>query len=250
MEEKINLLLKLTIPTLVIASLTYELNYFWGMGLSINSTPLEVSDLLRSWVEWGSIFLLASFSYLLIEAFLRRAEKWQSEDQIINSTSNPELIKKLRGAAWKTIKLSAYLTLFIFILLGEEYLTISIAGFFVLGSFVISWVTEKSPIAHNHLLIRLLIFSICFIIYFSIKGFGDGKAILDNKPIINNRIEIKNENYEVIRIFSDWSLYRINSSALGWVHHQSDRIISVKINRDRFIGLLPYIRKQVASSIN
>ena len=247
MEEKISLLLKLTIPTLVIASLTYELNYFWGMGLAINSTPLEVNDLLRSWIEWGSIFLLASLSYLLFETFLKRAENWQSEDQIINSTNNPEFIRKIREYFWRTIKLFAYLTLLIFLLFGENYLVSAMIGFFALGHSIILWITEKSPVDHNRSLIRLLTFSTFFIIYFSIKGFSDGKDVLDNKPTIDSQIEIKNKNYEVIRIFNDWSLFRINLNELGWIHHQSDRTIKVKINRDRFIGVIPYIFKQNSS---
>lgn len=244
MEEKISLLLKLTIPTLVIASLTYELNYFWGMGLSINSTPLEVSDLLRSWIEWGSIFLSASLAYLLLETFLKRAENWRSEDQIINSTNNPELTRKFREYSWRTMKFFAYLTLLIFILFGEDYLMKSIIGFYALGHSFILWVTEKSPVDHNRSLIRLLTFSTFFVIYFSIKGFSDGKAILDNQPAIDSQIEIKNKNYEVIRIFNNWSLLRINLNELGWIHHQSDRTIKVKISRDRFIGVAPYILKK------
>lgn len=241
MEEKVSLLLKLIIPTLVIASLTYELNYFWGMGLAINATPLAVNDLLRSWIEWGSIFLLASLGYLLFETFLKRAENWQSEDQIINSANNPELTKKIRKYFWQVIKIFAYLTLLIFLLFGENYLISAMFGFFALGHTTILWVTEKSPIDHNRPLIRLLTLSIFFIIYFSIKGFSDGKDVLDNKSTIDSQIVINNKNYEVIRIFNDWSLLRINSNELRWVHHQSDRTIAAKIGRNRFIGIAPSI---------
>ena len=123
----------------------------------------------------------------------------------------------------------------------------SIIGFYALGHSFILWVTEKSPVDHNRSLIRLLTFSTIFVIYFSIKGFSDGKAVLDHQPTIDSQIEIKNKKYEVIRIFNDWSLFRINLNELGWIHHQSDRTIKVKINRDRFIGVIPYIFKRNSS---
>lgn len=245
MNEKIQSLLKLTIPTLLVASLAYELTYFWGMGLSLNSTPLGVNDFLRGWMEWGSLFLTVSLIYFFVEIVLRRSENWQSEEQIINSTSNPERIRKFRESPFIAMKWIAYVTLSMFILFGENYLVGSTIGFFAVEAIIIYWLADKSPIANDRFLIRLLVFTVFFVTYFSIKGFNDGKSVLDGNAKNNTVVEIKDEPKEVVRIFNEWTLFRVSPNELGWIYHQSDRLIKVKIDRERFIGVIPFILKKL-----
>jgi len=125
-NNKINITLKiisLALPIGFLCSVIYNYGYFYALDFSINEIPLTLVDYTETTLLWSIPAFLLFLSASVIELILRRLEHGMTEEEIIESTNNPEKTRKFRNAPYKFAK-------WVFIL----YVISSILGYIIYGS--------------------------------------------------------------------------------------------------------------------
>jgi hypothetical protein len=234
-------LAKITLPAIVIFSVIYEAAFFWGLGISINQTPLSASDFLRDWVEWSAYVIPVILIIIIFELTTRKIEGWQTEEQLIQSSSNPEKTRKLRESPYWLYIAIGFLGIFLFVLLGEAFLGIAQVGFLLCITFFLLWVFKGSPFNITKSIYRVMFISLWLSITFLIYGYKKGSDIATTE--VNRSIGQVDllENYpkmDVIRIYDHWTLVKFSLHEMGWLNHQSDRLIRFSVSKEKYKGLL------------
>lgn len=231
-------LLKLGLPVTIIFSLSYEISFFWGLGISINQTPLSLNDFIRGWIEWLPTLIPLIIFLGLYELTIRRIEQWKTEEELINQSSNPKMMRKLRDSPYRFIVFLGILGIIQFILFGEYFLQMAQLGVLVIIIFYTIWVLQGSPINLDKKLFLIIYLTIFVLSLFLVNGYQKGSKVASgNQAEISITIDKNNSTLKTIRIFDQWSLVRINPDQLGWLHHQSDRLIKIPIKKEPFKGI-------------
>lgn len=109
----------ITVAIGFVISVIYDWGYVYAIGIDLMSLPTTISDHLRTGVIWFPYLLAFVFVAFAVEFQFRRVEKGLTEQEIIESSKNPEKLKKFREGPWKLIKWTAPLAVFNYILIGD-----------------------------------------------------------------------------------------------------------------------------------
>lgn len=97
-------------------SVAYDYGYFLTLGMSFSEIPTTVSDHIRGSLTWIPRTLIVIFVVLVFELFNRRVEQGMTEEEIIQSSSKPKLVKIIRESPkYLIIPLALFVPLTIFI---------------------------------------------------------------------------------------------------------------------------------------
>jgi len=102
-----------------VISVIYDWGYVYAIGIDLMSLPTTISDHLRTGVIWFPYLLAFVFVGFAVEFQFRRVERGLTEQEIIESSKNPEKLNKFREGPWKLIKWTAPLAVFNYILIGD-----------------------------------------------------------------------------------------------------------------------------------
>ena len=84
----------------LVLSVAYDYSYFWMFDLSFAELPTSLADHIRSSLAFFPFMVLCIFSIMVLELFTRRIEQGMTEEEIINSSSNPRLTAKFRNSPY------------------------------------------------------------------------------------------------------------------------------------------------------
>jgi hypothetical protein len=237
--EKLLYITKVSTPLVIVLSLTYEMFYFFGMGTSLSNTPLNTSDFLRGWLNWYPYIFGSVTGYIFLELTIRRLELWQTEEQIISSSSNPEALRRKRERPYVFGKYLGILFIFLFAILGEKFLYGFCFGLTILVSYFLGWVLQGSPwsISSSDLKkIFTFLIALIFLAAYSWKKGGDVHKNSETQTVYQVTSEKSTTPQKVIRIFDQWSLVHLNENNYAWVNHQSSTSIQFSADRAKFNG--------------
>lgn len=229
----------LAIPFAVASSLIYEVCYFWGLGIGIARAPLSPSDYLTGWTEWSSVglyFFLGMFVNVIV---FGRIENWKSEEELIANSKNPEKLRKLRNGPAKAFIVFAFALGLIFIVVGEVNLVAFLPFIFLSLLAIVIWLAKGSAFEDQLRTSRIQVL-IGTLIICGINGFSHGTNVLAHANKSQFATIIEGQNKQVIRIFDQWTLVRLNDERFSWVSNQSELKIDFKPDRNRFVGIYCY----------
>jgi len=106
-----------------VISVIYNWGFTQALGLKLMNLPTTISDRYHTAVNCFSQLLVPVFLYFAVEFLIQRLEKGLTEQEIIESSKNPEKTKKFRESPWKLIKWIFLFAFFSYILLGDIYLS-------------------------------------------------------------------------------------------------------------------------------
>lgn len=99
--QAISLLLSMSF----VCSVLYNYSYFYALGLPSHFLPLTLLDYSETTLLWSMPMGAVLAGILFVELVLKRLEGGLTEEELIQSTSNPERTRKLRESPYKFIKL-------------------------------------------------------------------------------------------------------------------------------------------------
>ncbi|SDN39923.1 hypothetical protein SAMN04488516_10212 [Desulfonauticus submarinus] len=102
-----------------VISVIYDWGFVYAIDIDLMSLPTTISDHFRTGVIWFPYLLAFVLMYFAVEYQFQRVEKGLTEQEIIESSKNPEKLKKFREGPWKLIKWTAPLAVFNYILIGD-----------------------------------------------------------------------------------------------------------------------------------
>ncbi|MBU3591557.1 hypothetical protein ICN11_05980 [Polynucleobacter sp. 78F-HAINBA] len=220
--------IKLLIPTVIGISLVYESMYFLGLGTSIAKTPLGVNDYLKSWVEWS-----VPIFFLCIGFFAAPTKHRMLISKSMDS-------RRYQWEYMRSLSLVVGIAFIaIYMLFGEWYLLFAMMGCSSLSIYIfLSYVIKRNG-STNMLWFAILVLPI-MVISIGFTGYAQGKLVLQEiSPANSISINLDGQEQSVIRIFDQWTLIKISKGHLGWVRHDSDRLIEFHVNSEPFNGYAP-----------
>ena len=102
-------------------SFAYDWGFFWALGVNFAQAPTSTFDHLRSWLVWVPIVMAMGFVFLTLELLSSRIERGLTEREIVESSEDPERLRRSRDRPWKLIDWLAGLVVFLWLLFGEKY---------------------------------------------------------------------------------------------------------------------------------
>jgi hypothetical protein len=104
------------------ASLIFDWGFYSALNLSFLEVPTSFTDHMRSALIWFPKVVTALGGLFVFEMLTRRIEHGMTEQEIIESTSNPQRTKRFRDGPYKML---AYISVFVviaYVLLGDIFL--------------------------------------------------------------------------------------------------------------------------------
>lgn len=202
--------------SLLVLSVVYDFTYLSALNLSFSQIPTTISDHVRSSLLWTPLLFLGLFLYFVVEMVLKRAEKGMSEEEIINTSSNPKFIRIFRESPRYLIILTA-----VGILIGCVFdigCTLSAIRFslIILWFIIFEWIFMHERILAKFPRKLPLIFLVFggILLYVLLQGAIDAKRALAN-PENNAYFELKDKRLiekKLLRNFENFSLIYDNST--------------------------------------
>jgi len=229
------------ITTIVAIGFVISVIYDWGftqaLGLKLINLPTTISDHFRTGLDWSPYLLVLVFLYSAIEFQFQRVERGLTEQEIIESSKNPEKTKKFRERPWKFIKWIFLLMFFSYILLGDSYLSPASWYLPIMLSFVWLYFAEwcySSPLIklrRNWVLQAAFTFlPIIFILAF-FSGYKASVAAIREPKRVNITFSLPSPNLKgnLLREFERGVLIIIDSDNLTFIPWT--RIKSINIEK-------------------
>lgn len=229
-----------------VVSVVYEFFFFLGLGTDLSHTPLSPIDFLRGWMEWTNscrYFFLGVLTDFLIRKFKSR----KSKDEKVASPISSEKTKEIPDSLVILIGLGGG-TLLLLLIYGELYYSISMFGLMLILVGGIVWIALGSPLRSSLLSPQWSMFWVV-IVFCGMNAFNIGKSVYDasSEPLYVTNIS-NDKDVEVVRVFDQWSLVRLDKRQFAWVFHQSDRVIKFTPERRQFIGAYCYFWQEYSST--
>lgn len=168
------------------ASLVLSVIFDWGFYSALNLSFLEVpsglSDHVRSALIWFPKVVVTFGELFVVEMFTRRIEQGMTEEEIVQSSTNPQRIKRFRDGPYKMGFYLAVFSVTAYILLGDIFLGALPFGLIVTWFMFSAWaqshprIMERRPFhfrAAAHFLPPIAIW-----LFFS--GYGDAVRLFHN----------------------------------------------------------------------
>ena len=102
-----------------VVSVIYDWGFVRALGLDFAQLPTTTADHFRSGVLWFPSLLLAVFVFSALEFQFQRVERGLTEKEIVESSSNPERMRKFREGPWKLLVWTAPVYAISFLLIGD-----------------------------------------------------------------------------------------------------------------------------------
>lgn len=229
-----------------VCSIVYNYAYFLAFNISLVQIPLTINDIVNSalvWIPAVSIIAASGFIFLLIT---KRIEQGMTEDEIVQSTSNPARTAWLRELPFKIMEYGSVVGVVIFILLGQHFYN-SLSTVFPL--FMIFWFWFGKKISDHPRIIErrrvwlqlLIIFAPIIIGFIFVRGYDDAinKISTSNSDSI---IYFKNNtslSAVTLRNLEKGILLRkLNSNVVKFIPWEDIQIIDMQYEEKYYSGLI------------
>jgi len=131
--------------TALVLSIIYDWGFLFSLGLSYATVPTGMADHVRSALVWLPSTLFGMFIGVLIEFINQRIERGLTEEEIIRSSKNPELMRRFRKSPAVLFRVLAPVAAAGFLLLGDLYRGIVPLALIIVWSMFSEW-TNKAPL--------------------------------------------------------------------------------------------------------
>lgn len=168
--------------SLLVVSVAYDFFFFAALNLSLDEIPTVITDHVRSALVWAPQLILISFVVLLYHLFMRRVEGGRTEQELIDSSNHPRLVKYSRKATAPVFGLA--LSLFVLqILKIEKYFQLIFLILTVVWGFLASSIVNHSRMGAVFTKVggfAFLMFPLLLLIV-GLNGYQAGIKIIEQK---------------------------------------------------------------------
>ena len=165
-------------------SLTFDWGFYAALNLSFLEVPTVISDHVRSALIWLPKIVTAFAGIFVFEMLTKRIEQGMTEDEIIQSSSNPDRTKQLRNGPLKLIALISILTVIAYLLMGDIFLGTLPFGLIVIWFMFSMWAQSHPRIIERrpYLLKLAAHFLPPIAIWSFFSGYTDAVRIFQSTP--------------------------------------------------------------------
>ena len=104
-----------------VVSVIYDWGFVRALGLDFSYLPTITSDHFRSGLLWFPPLLGGVLLYAAVEFQIQRVERGLTEKELVESSSNPEGMRKFREGPYKLLAWTAPVYVVIYILIGDLF---------------------------------------------------------------------------------------------------------------------------------
>ncbi len=225
----------------LLSSITYDWAYFYALGLSFADLPTSLADHVRSSLIWVPKVALGFLATMAFELLTQRIEGGLTEDEIIQSSPNPQRTRRFRDGPFIMGKITAIIGVISFLLFGELFISILFLSLVILWFAFSAWVNSHPRIQARRS--RLALFLIHWVpaalIWLVFMGFSSAEAeVKANRNDPGAHVIYVGDNRgepitgTILRTFDKGLLIvrpgEMNTSFLGW-----DEILRIENRRER-----------------
>jgi hypothetical protein len=230
----------------LIVSVFYDWGFLFALGLSFADAPTTVADHVRSWLVWLPKVATAVLALLIFELFIRRMEKGMTEQEIVESSSNPELIAKIRRGPLILIGASAVVLVVSWILLGPAYLDGMFFGLGICWFIFVGWVFRHPRVRDRHTAgFRFAVYwGFPILMWIFSSGFNDARVAASSTET-PQKLHLKTSigmdgayNVLILRSFEHWLLVQDKNRSVLWLRTDDVLRIEGAASTTRFQGVL------------
>ncbi len=140
------------------ASLVFDWGFYSALNLSFLEVPSVFSDHVRSGLLWLPKVVTSFGVILIFEMLSQRIEKGMSEEELIQSSPNPEWTRRFRASPQKVLVYLSLLIVIVYIIAGDYFLGGLPVGLCVVWVTFSVWAQSPSRIVERRpIVIRLAI---------------------------------------------------------------------------------------------
>jgi|GEM_PF-6687469 len=242
--ERLLSFLTLAIYIIFTCSVVYNYAYFLALGITLSQIPITISDIINTafvWMPFVTIMVGSGFLFILIT---KRIEQGMTEEEIINSTSNPMRTAKLREMPFKVLEVIAIIAVIFFFLFGQQNKSLlSIFLFFMVFWFWFGKKLSDHPriIQRRSTLLRLSIVFLPVIVGFIFaRGYDDAIDII-SKQEPDAIVQLTNGNkisVVVLRNFDKGILVRkLGNDSISFLFWRNINNIDMQYHKNFYRGL-------------
>jgi len=162
--------------TALVLSIIYDWGFLFALGLSFIEVPTSIGDHIRSALVWLPNTLLGIFAGLTIEFFNQRIERGLTEEEIIQSSKHPKLLRNFRASPAILFRVFAPVAVASFVLLGDPYRAILPICLMVVWSMFSEWATSVPLIRLRRSKTMVTLFHWLPMVFFLVFFSGYNKA--------------------------------------------------------------------------
>lgn len=164
------------------ASLIFDWGFYSALNLSFLEIPSGLSDHVRSALIWFPKVITAFGGLFVFEMLTRRIEQGMTEEEIVQSSANPQRTKRLRDGPYKLIAYSSVFVVIAYVFLGDIFLGALPFGLIVSWFMFSAWAHSHPRIIESRPL--YLRFAAHFLppiaVWLFFSGYGDAVRLFQN----------------------------------------------------------------------
>jgi hypothetical protein len=152
-----------------VVTVVYDWGFFGALGLKLSMVPTNLSDHLRSALNWMPAAIFAMGMGVLLALIWRRLVRGKSKEEVIAESKFPMIIVGVAGVGGPLVYLA----------FGDRFLGLLLFGAISLWLLIAFWLVPKPPLDKLNLLsvIVTLFILVPFVIWAFITGRLDGLAL-------------------------------------------------------------------------
>ena len=162
--------------TALVLSIIYDWGFLFALGIGFIELPTAMGDHIRSALVWLPNALLGLFIGAAIEFLTQRIERGLTEEEIIQSSKNPERLRKFRASPVVLFRVTAPVVVASFVLLGDSFRAILPIVLMIVWSMVSEWATSAPLIRLRRNRTVMAAFHWLPIVFFLVFFVGYNKA--------------------------------------------------------------------------
>lgn len=166
----------------LVLSVIFDWGFYSALSLSFLEVPSGLSDHVRSALIWFPKVVAAFGGIFVFEMLTKRIEQGMTEDEIVQSTTNPKRTKRFRDGPYKIGVYFAVLVVIAYLLLGDIFLSALPFGLIVTWFMFSEWAqSHPSIIERRPLHFRVAAYFLPPIaIWLFFSGYGDAVRLFHN----------------------------------------------------------------------
>ena len=225
LSARLGVLLAASGSASVVISFVYDWGFFFALGITFSEAPTAISDHLRGWLIWLPIFVAPALIILAHELLASRIERGLTEEQIIESSPNPERTRRRRDRPWKFIDGMAVVLLLLWLVFGELFADARFFAFPVVWIVFFRWGFRNPRLNarwSTSIQDAVTWMPAAFFVVFFVGVNNANSEMSEAMPshrIAWNAVDEEQvgDQVRLLRSFQDWILVRDSDQNVAWI---------------------------------
>jgi len=160
----------------LIFSIIYDWGFFFALDMGFLDIPSSIGDHVRSALVWLPNTLLVFFLIIAFEFVSQRIERGLTEEEIIQSSKNPEKMRKFRRGPLVLFRIFAPVTVAAFLLIGDSYRALLPISLIIVWSMISEWIVSAPLIKERRNKTVIELFHTLPMVFFFLFFMGYNQA--------------------------------------------------------------------------